>query len=217
LPSLLQLFGDRATVVANVDLVPERSIAYDGAVTVRGHTGVLSGYASVGAFLIHIDDAIRFRRTAQFMLKAENIDSARSRGVELELRGGVTQHFILLGEMTWTQAVDDTTSNWLPGQPEWVAFAQPEAHSGTLSKWVSDVMAFFQVSYIGRSFADPANFVEIPARTVLATGAGVDLFEGHFALSFRVDDLLDARGFDLLGFPLPGRRYTGRLSYRYTW
>jgi iron complex outermembrane receptor protein len=216
-PSLLQLFGDRATVVANLNLVSERSTAYDAGVTARGHTGVLSGYATVGAFLTHIDDAIRFRRTSQFMLKAENIDSARSRGVEVELRGGVTQHFLLHGELTWTQAVDDTTGNWLPGQPEWVAFVQPEAHSGTLSKWVSDLAAFFQVVYIGKSFADPANFVTIPARTVLATGAGVDLFEAHFAVTFRVDDLLDVRGFDLVGFPLPGRRYTGRLSYRYTW
>jgi hypothetical protein len=82
---------------------------------------------------------------------------------------------------------------------------------------VSDIMAFFQVSYIGRSYADPANLVEIRARTVLATGCGVDLFEGSLGLSFRVDDLLDVRGDDLLGFPLPGRRYTGRLSYRYAW
>lgn len=217
LPSLLQLFGDRSTVVANVELVPERSVSYDGAVTAQGHSGVLSGYASVGAFLINIDDAIRFRRTSQFMLKAENINSARTRGVEVEFRGAVTQHFVFHGEMTWTQAVDNATNRWLPGQPEWVAFAQPEAHSGMLSKWVSDIVAFFQVSYIGKSFADPVNFVEIPARTVLATGAGVDLFEGQFALSARVDDLLDVRGFDLLGFPLPGRRFTGRLSYRYTW
>jgi len=217
LPSLVQLFGNRGTVVGNPNLVPERALAYDAAVTVRGHKGVVSGYASIGAFLTHIDDAIRFRRTSQFTVIAENIDSARSRGVEVELRGGVTQHFVVQSEMTWTQAIDNTSGAQLPGQPEWVAFAQPEAHSGTLSKWVSDIMAFFQVSYIGRSYADPANLVEIRARTVLATGCGVDLFEGSLGLSFRVDDLLDVRGDDLLGFPLPGRRYTGRLSYRYAW
>ena len=217
LPSLLQLFGNRATVVANPDLVHERSLAYDAAVTARGRTGILSGYASVGAFLTHIDDAIRFVPTSQFTLKAENIDSARTRGVEAELRGGITDHFIFQSEMTWTDAVDRETGRQLPGQPQWVAFAQPEAHSGTLSKWVSDMMAFFQVSYIGKSYSDAVNLVEIPARTVLAAGVGVDMFEGRLGLSFRVDDLLDVRGFDLLNFPLPGRRYTGRLSYRHAW
>jgi outer membrane cobalamin receptor len=214
---MVQLFGNRRTVVGNPTLIPERSLAYDAAVTARGHTGVVSGYASVGAFLTHIDDAIRFRRTSQFTVIAENIDSGRNRGVEVELRGGATEHFIVQSEMTWTQAIDNATGNQVPGQPEWVAFAQPEGHSGTLSKWVSDITAFFQVSYIGKSYADPANLVEIRARTVLATGVGVDLIEGQLGLSFRVDDLLDVRGDDLLGFPLPGRRYTGRLSYRYTW
>jgi len=217
LPSMVQLFGNRRAVVGNPTLIPERSLAYDAAVTARGHTGVVSGYASVGAFLTHIDDAIRFRRTSQFTVIAENIDSGRNRGVEVELRGGATEHFIVQSELTWTQAIDNATGNQVPGQPEWVAFVQPEGHSGTLSKWVSDITAFFQVSYIGKSYADPANLVEIRARTVLATGVGVDLIEGQLGLSFRVDDLLDVRGDDLLGFPLPGRRYTGRLSYRYTW
>ncbi|MGB8329912.1 MAG: TonB-dependent receptor, partial [Polyangiales bacterium] len=217
LPSLLQLFGNRSRVVGNPTLVAERSLAYDGAVTARGHTGLLNGYASIGAFLTQIDDAIRFRSLSQGTIIAENIDSARNRGVEVELRGGVTQHFIVQSEVTWTEAIDQATGNWLPGQPQWVAFAQPEAHSGTLSKAVSDILAFFQVSYIGKSYGDPANLVELPARAVLATGFGVDLLEGQLGLSFRVDDLLDVRGFDLLGFPLPGRRYTGRVSYRYAW
>ena len=119
--------------------------------------------------------------------------------------------------MTWVQAIDQRLGRQLPGQPEWVAFAQPEVHSGTLSKIVSDLLVFFQVWYVGKSFNDPANLVEIPGRTVLALGAGADLFEGRLGLSFRVDDLLDVRGVDILSFPLPGRRYTGRLTVRHEW
>ena len=63
--------------------------------------------------------------------------------------------------MTWTQAIDKANGNQLPVQPEWVAFAQPEAHSGTLSKWVSDILRFFQVAYVGKSYDDPANLVEM--------------------------------------------------------
>jgi len=217
LPSLLQLFGNRTNVEGNPDLVQERSLAYDAGVTLRGHTGVLSGYASLGAFLSHLDNAIRFRRTSPSMFKAENIGGARNRGVEFELRGGITHHFILQCEVTWTQATDKATGNQLPVQPEWVAYFQPEAHSGTLSKWVSDISGFFQIAYVGKTYDDPANLVEVSARTVLATGVGVLLFEGRLGLGFRVDDLLDVRGQDLVGYPLPGRRYTGRLSYRHAW
>ncbi len=217
LPSLMQLFGNQTNVEGNPALTQERSIAYDAAVTARGRTGIVSGYGSVGAFLTHLDNAIRFRRTSPSTFKAENIGGARSRGVEIELRGGITQHFILQTDATWTQAIDEATGNQLPVQPEWVAFVQPEAHSGTLSKTVSDIMGFFQVFYVGKTYDDPANLIVVSARTVLATGAGVDLFESRLGLSFRVDDLLDVRGQDLLGYPLPGRRYTGRLSYRHAW
>jgi vitamin B12 transporter len=216
-PSLLQLFGNGSTVVANPDLVAERSLNFDGGVTARGHRDIFNGYASAGAFLIELDNAIRDRPRSQFDIIYENVSSARIRGVEIELRGGITQHFAIQAEATWTQADDEGRQRRLPGQPEWVAFAQPEAHSGTLSKWVSDIMGFFQVAYIGDSYADPANLVVLPGRTLLAAGFGLDLFESRLGLSFRVDDLLDARGQDLLGFPLQGRRYTGRLSYRHGW
>ena len=83
LPSLLQLFGNGSTVVESLGLVPERSTAVDGAVTARGHTGVVSGYASVGAFVARIDEMIRFRPLPQGTFKAENIDAGRNRGVEV--------------------------------------------------------------------------------------------------------------------------------------
>lgn len=217
LPSLLQLFGNGGTVVPNTDLLAERSLSYDGGVTARGHRDRLSGYAYVGAFLTNLDNAIRDRPLSQFTLIYENVDAARIRGVEIEMRGGITRHFLVQTEATWTQANDLGRGRRLPGQPEWVAFAQPEAHSGTLSTWVSDIMGFFQVAYVGKSFSDPANLVVLPARTMLAVGVGADLFERRLGLSFRVDDLLDVRGQDLLGYPLPGRRYTGRVSYRHAW
>jgi iron complex outermembrane receptor protein len=217
LPSLLQLFGNRSTVVPSPNLVAERALSVDGGVTARGRAGVASGYASVGAFVTWVDDMIRFRRTAQSQVKYENISSGRSRGVEVELRGQLTKHFVMLGDLTWTDAIDESTGNRLPGQPEWIAFVQPEAHSGELSKSVSDLMLFFRVLYLGDSFADPANLVVLRARTELSTGLGVDMFERRLGLSFRVDDLLDARGQDLLGYPLPGRRYTGRISIRHAW
>lgn len=217
LPSLLQIFGNRSTVTASPELVPERSLSVDGAVTARGHSGVLSGYASLGAFVSSIDNMIRLRTTSDFKIKYQNIASGRTRGVELEFRGGITQHFFLTGEVTWTDAIDETLDKQLPGQPRWVALFQPEVHSGTLSKTVSDIMGFLQISYVGQSYNDPANLVVLRARTELALGAGVDLFEGRLGMSFRVDDLLDVRGVDLLSYPLPGRRYSGRLSVRHSW
>ena len=217
LPTVLELFGNQGVVAANPSLVPERSIAYDAAVTARGRTGILSGYASVGFFLKNLTDQIRFRRTSQFTIVFENIDSGRTLGIEAEVRGQLTQYFALFGELTWTQARDNATGNQLPGQPELVAFIRPEVHSGELSDGVSDLLAFVEVTHIGESFASPGNLVVIPARTPVSLGLGALFLQSRLGLGFRADDIFDVRGQDLLGFPLPGRRFSGRLSFRQAW
>ena len=217
LPNTLQLFGNRSTILANPELRPEKSVAYDAAATATGRRRLLSGYLAVGYFLNNVDNQIRFRRTSQFTLIAENIEGARNQGVEVEVRGGASTHFLITGELTWTQARDDATGNQLPGQPELVAFVRPEGHTLALSERVSDLLVFAEVNHVGRSFADPANLIVIGARTTLAVGVGARFFDGGLGLGFRADDLFDVRGQDLLGFPLPGRRYSGRISYEHQW
>ena len=162
------------------------------------------------------DTLMEVYRPNEFLKDFNVVDTPGTNSIERH-HERITEHFILQTDATWTQAIDKATGNQLPVQPEWVAFAQPEAHSGTLSKQVSDIMGFFQVAYVGKTYDDPANLIEVSARTVLATGVGVDLFESRLGLSFRVDDLLDVRGQDLIGYPLPGRRYTAKLSYRHAW
>ena len=217
LPTVLELFGNQGVVVANPSLVPERSLSYDAAVTARGRTGILSGYASVGFFLNNLTDQIRFRRTSQFTIVFENIASGRTLGIEAEVRASLTEHFLLFGELTWTQARDNETGNQLPGQPELVAFVRPEAHSSELSDVVSDLLAFVEVSYIGDFFPSPGNLAVIPGWTTVSVGLGALLFRSHLGLGFRADDVFDARGQDLLGYPLPGRRFSGRVSVRHEW
>jgi iron complex outermembrane receptor protein len=215
LPTVLELFGNQGVVRGNISLIPEKSIGYDAAVTARGSVGLLSGYASVGFFLNNIENQIRFRRTSQFTIIFENIGSGRNLGVESEVRAQISKYFAIFGEVTWTQTRDNATGNALPGQPELVAFVRPEVHSGELSKQVSDLLLFFEVTHLGESFANPGNLAVIPARTPMSLGLGALFFESRLGLGFRVDDLLDVRGQDLLGFPVPGRRFSGRVSFRH--
>jgi outer membrane receptor protein involved in Fe transport len=217
IPDVIELFGNGGTFRANPDLVSERSIAYDAAVVTSGSAGILSGYASVGFFLTNIEDQIRFRRTSQFTLIAENIDEGRNLGVESEVRGAITDHFELIGEVTWTRTRDDATGNQIPGQPALVASVRPEAHTRKLSPQVSDLLLFVEVTHIGSSFADPTNLVVIQARNTMSVGIGALFFDSRLGLGFRVEDMFDVRGQDFLGFPLPGRSFSGRLSFNQRW
>ncbi|MGB5808927.1 MAG: TonB-dependent receptor, partial [Polyangiales bacterium] len=217
LPTVTELFGNRSTIVGNARLVPEQAVTYDAAITVRGRSGIAHGYASVGFFRRNVEDEIRFFRTSQFTLVPQNIDEGRNTGIEAELVGDITEHFSIWGEVTWVQARDRSTGNQIPGQPELVATVRPTASSGELSSQVSDLLLFVELDHIGKSYSDPANLITIPARTTIAIGAGILLFKRALGLGFRAEDVFDIRGEDFVGFPLPGRQFSGRVSYAHAW
>ena len=70
------------------------------------------------------------------------------------------------------------------------------------------------MTHLASGPTDPANLVPFPGRTTWGGGVRAYLFDRALSVALSARDLADARGFDLLGFPLPGRRYAAALSYR---
>ncbi len=66
-----------------------------------------------------------------------------------------------------------------------------------------------QAEHVSGSYADPANTVWIDGRTVV--GAGVEWARPGprptWRLRLSVRDVFDVRPLDVVGFPLPGRRW----------
>ncbi|MEM1416224.1 MAG: TonB-dependent receptor [Myxococcota bacterium] len=209
-PTFLELFGDAGAVLPNIQLGPERSRSVDAGFVMRGRKGPVRGTFEVRYFDLRIDEVVRPRLTSQFTVIFQNAGDARSRGVELGGRARFGPHVALAGTLTRLRTQSET-GNALPWRPELQAQAQPELHLGPRGP-LSDAVFFASVFHRGDYFNDPANLVRIPGRTWLGMGVRVDLRLGLSAL-FTVRDLLDQRGQDFLGFPLPGRRYAAELRY----
>jgi hypothetical protein len=57
-------------------------------------------------------------------------------------------------------------------------------------------------------FADPAGLLVLPASSALDLGASWTFGRvAEFSLRAAVDDVFDARRFDFVGYPVPGRRF----------
>ena len=203
LPSLYELFGDRAGVLANPALRPERGTG--------GEIGALLRYSSdhlclEGEGRVHArrdEDGIRARRTSQFQTIFENVESARVLGAEFGLRASVHEWVSLDASFTRLDA-RDPRGNRLPYRPERLAFARLTLGTGALG--IVQARVYADMRHQGRLFADVANFIVIPARTWL--GAGAEVRVADVRLSFSVRDLRDRAGSDVLGYALPGT--TGR-------
>jgi vitamin B12 transporter len=213
MPTLLELFGNRSTLEPNIELRPETSRSYDVGVTVRSVHGELRGALEVRGFWLEVDDMIRHRRTAQNTAIAQNIAHGRSAGLEVGLGGSWGRHVHLDGSLTWVDTRDAHTDHALPLRPALVALLRPELRTGPLLDGVlQDLRLHLAFQHTGANFADPANFQSIGERTWFSAGLRVDTSIG-LSGSFVVRDLFDAAGDDLLGYPLPGRRWSVQLSY----
>jgi outer membrane receptor protein involved in Fe transport len=210
-PSMIELFGNRSTLLENPSLRAESSAGFDAGAVLRGEEGVLEGHLETRFFYLAVDDLIRYVLNSQYQARAENVESARLLGVEAGLRGALTRHFQLTAAFTWLDARDDSDLR-LPLRPALAFHTRPEGHTGPLFDAIDDAVIFVELHHVGTAYADRANLIELRARTTLDAGARVDVFEERLSIGFTLYDLFDARGRDLLGFPLPGRRFGLSIS-----
>ncbi|MEM1414237.1 MAG: TonB-dependent receptor [Myxococcota bacterium] len=219
-PSFLELFGNQSSIVANVGLGPEQSRAADVGLVVKGRTSGLRGLLEARYFDLRVRDIVLAAPTSQQTVRFENSEDARSRGLELGGQATWGTHIVLRGAMTYlrTRGERGVELNW---RPRLQSHAHAEVHSRALGRRVHDLVAFTTVLHRGAYFNDRANLVRIAGRTWLALGCRVDLAlsgdGSRLSLLATARDVLDRRGQDFLGFPLPGRRYAGELRYRWDW
>lgn len=205
-PSFVELFGDRAFLVGNLMLRPEAAEHIDVGATYAGVAGALRGTFELRGFVALSHDLIRYQRTDQNQAVARNIGDARSLGVELSTSFELPGAFRVTFAGTYLDARDTTLGTLLPMRPEWTAYGRVESMSTSVPIF-DRASGFVDLEYVGASFADPANLVVIPDRARIGVGASLELLAAHVRLDLGLRDLFDARGFDVLGLPLPGRSF----------
>jgi vitamin B12 transporter len=209
-PTLGELYGVSPAVRGNPELVPETSVSAD--LGLRAGAGRVS--AEVYAFSRWVNDLTAFRRSGFGYVRPFNVGTARVLGAELYATGDAANH--LRAELALT-ALDprDTsedrqlTNDLVPYQSRLVATARSELYArrplgpGALER----VALGGRVSHRSSRVADAAGLIVLAAQTTFDLDVTALLLSERIALRAAVENVLDARRFDVLGFPLPGRSY----------
>ncbi len=212
LPTMLETFGAGGTVEANTELGPETARSVDGGVVLSPWGGRLFFEASV--FRVETEDLIIFLQNSQRTVKAFNLESAATDGVELSARGTLGA-WSLSGAYTHLDAVNTGPSpvyegKTLPYTPEHELFAR--------ASWSDDVATFwYEHRRQSESWRDRANLPEnrSEARHLAGGGFRFELVPGRLALAGEVVNIGNERTADVEGFPLPGR--SAYVTLEYTW
>lgn len=214
LPSVLELFGDRNTLIANPELTPEHGQGYDvGVIASTPGWESVEGLVEVRAFRLRIEDLIRYRATSQYQAVAENVREASLEGIEAG--GNVTflRTVRASGNVTLLET-DNGRGQALNWRPQLEARGQLELLLGPFLP-IDRVHAFVEGVYRSTFFHDAANLVEMPERAWVNLGVRVRAWSG-IGINLTLRDAFDARGQDYVGYPLPGRRFTATAEYTYS-
>ena len=242
LPTLIELFGDRGTILGTPALLPERGPSADAGFVIAPARAfhIPNGdlpeivldrlFLECAGFATRAHDTIAFVPTSGFAFHAANIADAMSYGLELVGSARIAHTVSLTANYTHLvteQLVPDPAFDGkpLPREPGDQIYARADVVRSIFSGW-------FDTSWQSDTFVDQAALQRIPARTLLGAGLRVEVV-AHLGVSVSVANLADVRteqlplvppprpGLDSVptpladyaGFPLPGRSYYFALDW----
>lgn len=214
LPSFSELFGDRGSINGNADLRPEKGLNWDAGASLDFQELAALSFPvrlEVSYYLNHIDDLIQFLQTSQFTVQPRNLSRARLQGIETHLSLSPLSFLDLAAGYTFQWAKDISglpgiDGKFLPGRPRHEAGARATLRHRR-GKIYSDL------DFIDDNFLDTQNILKVNSRFLLNTGASVTFLK-KFTANFEVKNLLNNPVSDVVGFPLPGRSYYGKLEIK---
>jgi hypothetical protein len=103
----------------------------------------------------------------------------------------------------------------LPGLPALRAYVRPELRALPLGQSF-EAGLYGDLDVVGPRFADPSNLVEQPGRLVFGAGATLAYRPAGVRALLSAYNLGDARGVDVLEYPLPGRSFFVTLEFAYS-
>ena len=232
LPTLVELFGDRGTILGSPDLRPERGPTLDAGVVwapAKARGAFDRVLVEAAAFAHRARDTIAIVTYAGFVARAENVGDTQGYGGELVASARIARALTLSASYTRLVTAQRTSDinldgNALPRTPGHLLYARAEAAHGRYAGWLD-------VAAQSTAYLDAANFQRVPARALLGCGARVMVL-ANVAIALAVENASDARTIelpadrptdmpiktaltDLAGYPLPGRSLYVSLDWSY--
>ncbi|MBI1909891.1 MAG: TonB-dependent receptor [Deltaproteobacteria bacterium] len=206
-PSFSELFGDRGFFVGNPDLQPEKSVNFD--------LGLLwtkeRWHFEISYFQNEIRDLIQMLQTSQYTVQAQNLGRARIQGMELVAQIKPIRPLTLTLNYTYEQAKDvsgnpATQDLLLPGRPIHELSAKTD-YQWHWARFFSDL------NFIDANFLDTQNIRKVNHRIFWNVGTEARFLK-YFSAAFEVKNVLNDQTVDIVGFPLPGRGFFGKLEMK---
>jgi iron complex outermembrane receptor protein len=228
LPTLLELFGNRGTILGSPDLRPERGPSADVGVVwapARAIDDFDRILVEASLFGTRSHDTIAFVNSAGFITRGELVASFRFARA-LSLTGNYTR--LITQQLTSEVSYADKA---IPREPGHALYGRADFAHRIFDHGAA---LWLDASWQSATYLDQSNFMMVPERVLVGTGARVEVAVG-IAASLAIENLANTRIqelpldppprpnltttptalADVAGFPLPGRTFYVSLDWSY--
>lgn len=211
-PTLGELYGSSAVVLGNDQLLPEKALSLDvGLRASHGSRRKLGVFLDAFASSRFASDLIAYRRSNFGVVRPYNV--AESRVLALELNAGVEAlgHARLESAATFLDPRDTTegrrlVNDIIPFQSRLVSTTRFELHADALG-FLDRGAVGSTLDYRSSRYADPAGLVVLPEQWLVGFDVAAWTWDARLRLAASLENALDRRQIDVVGYPLPGRSY----------
>ena len=228
IPSFLELFGERGSVVGNSALKPEKSVNNDIGLEVEANYKNITTALQISLFQKKIQDMILLIPNSQFSLRPENIDSARITGIEATSKLKFREFLKLDLNYTYQKAINTSDVSYLKGK--YLPLRPLHDFFGKIGYLGKKIETGWESEYTGAVFTDRSNDYYSYRRGRWIHGIYLTFFipgsknpeknkssweKASWTLNFEVKNILNYHTYDTIGYPLPGRLYYFTLGAQF--
>jgi iron complex outermembrane receptor protein len=160
------------------------------------------------------DELVAFRRASFGSVRPFNVGAARVLGAELAAGVDALRHARVGASVTALDPRDVSRpralqSDLLPFMSRLVAMEELElyAEPALPALEIERASVLARLSHRSSRVADPAGLIVLAEQHVFDVEAALFVWDGHVALRVALENVFDRGRFDVVGFPLPGRRW----------
>lgn len=221
IPTFIELFGERGSIIGNTTLKPEMSRNSDIGVFFKSKvTADWKWDFEVAHFRKKIYDMILFLPNSQFTLRPENVDSAVINGFETNSTLTWNKGWKFNFQYTYQDAKNTSNSPSLNGK--YLPLRPKNQISSQITYFKNWGEIGFEYLFIGANYRDRTNeyFGYLPARQIYNCFFTYIPFrdienQKEFLVTFEIRNITNKQVEDLVGYPLPGRSIYLTGSYRF--
>ncbi len=205
-PAFSEEFGDRSSLIGNEGLDPQRTVVYQAGALYNPGSFSMVDDLWVKAMFFHnrVYDRIGWEDTGSGSFRAENAGDSRITG--LEISGRLNLEDILLVETAYSfQDPVNLSDNDRYHGNQLVGVPRNTFYSGIIVRQ-SYGQIFYNFYYQDMRWLDRENRIDSNPRLVHDLGAVY--YRGKWSVGVKAANLGNAQQREVLGYPLPGTRYT---------